>query len=71
GHVTARYQVVGHDLNMTMAEFKASKANGTIEKEIIKRAEGKVHYFTFCTFDNFFFNRTGSFECLEFSHCHI
>ena len=42
GHVTARYQVVGHDLNMTMAEFKAFKANGTIEKEIIKRAEGKV-----------------------------
>ncbi|UPU38736.1 hypothetical protein MX850_08985 [Erysipelothrix sp. Poltava] len=25
GHVTARYQVVGHDLNMTMAEFKAFK----------------------------------------------
>lgn len=42
GHVTARYQVVGHELNMTMAEFKAFKANGTIEKEIIKRAEGKV-----------------------------
>lgn len=42
GHLTARYQVVGHDLNMTMDEFKAFKANGTIEKEIIKRAEGKV-----------------------------
>ncbi|MBK2404675.1 hypothetical protein EPJ90_07510 [Erysipelothrix sp. strain 2 (EsS2-7-Brazil)] len=42
GRVSARYEVVGHDLNMTMTEFKTFKANGTLEKEIINRAEGKL-----------------------------